>query len=70
MLHQIIHQANQWNCRRLYLTSEADNTAAIATWRRLGFRNLPGDKQVNGVHIISDFKGPGKDRAVYQRDLP
>lgn len=36
------------------------------TWTRLGFENPPGDHLVNGVWVTSDFKGPGKDRAVYR----
>lgn len=52
--------------RRLYLTSEADNTAAHITWTRRGFANVIGDRTVDGVSVISDYKGPGKDRAVYE----
>ncbi|SEP53970.1 GNAT family N-acetyltransferase [Amycolatopsis saalfeldensis] len=63
-------QAISWGCSRLYLTSEPDNTAAQATWQALGFVNVPGDRDVDGVSVTSDFKGPGKDRAVYQLDLP
>jgi len=63
-------RAISWGCTRLYLTSEPDNVAAQATWRALGFVNVPGDRDVDGVSVISDFKGPGKDRAVYQLDLP
>lgn len=62
----VIDRATEWGCSRLYLTSEPDNTAAGATWQRLGFRNVPGDREVAGVSVISDFKGPGKHRAVYQ----
>lgn len=62
--------AQRQNCTRLYLTSEPDNTPAQATWASLGFENLPGDYIVNSVSMIKDFKGPGKDRAVYQLSLP
>lgn len=63
-------QAAGWGCTRLYLTSEPDNTEAHATWRALGFVNVPGDREVDGVSVTSNFKGPAKDRAVYQLDLP
>ncbi len=56
-------------CTRLYLTSEPENTAAHATWTSLGFVNCPGDRTVGGVEVIADFKGPGKDRAVYELAL-
>ncbi|MFG2042134.1 NUDIX domain-containing protein [Dactylosporangium sp. NPDC048998] len=46
--------------RRLWLTYAPGNTTAIATWRRLGFRNLPGDYTVDGMQVITDCKGPGQ----------
>jgi ribosomal protein S18 acetylase RimI-like enzyme len=69
LLRQVIDQAARWKCRRIYLTSEPQNSAAAATWQRLGFRNIAGDKELNGVQVISGYKGPGKDRAVFQLDL-
>ena len=69
LLSPVREVAAGWGCRRLYLTSEPDNTAAHATWRSLGFVNVPGDRVVDGVFVTADFKGPGKDRAVYQLDL-
>jgi 8-oxo-dGTP pyrophosphatase MutT (NUDIX family)/GNAT superfamily N-acetyltransferase len=69
LLGVVIARARRWGARRLYLTSEPDNTAAAATWRRLGFTNLPGDTTIGDVQVIADYKGPGKHRAVYQLDL-
>jgi GNAT superfamily N-acetyltransferase len=69
LITAVSDQAASWGCTRLYLTSEPENTAAQATWRALGFVNVPGDLEVNGVAVISNFKGPGKHRAVYQLDL-
>jgi GNAT superfamily N-acetyltransferase len=69
LLAHLRDQARQWGCTRIYLTSEPSNTAAQAAWRSFGYRNLPGDHTINGVSVIKDFKGLGKDRAVYQLDL-
>jgi len=66
LLDSVRQQATTWGCRRLYLTSGPDNTSAQATWRSLGFTNVAGDRTVNGVSVISNYKGPGKDRAVYE----
>jgi len=66
LLATVREQAAAWGCHRMYLTSEPDNTTAHATWTHLGFDNPPGDQLVNGVWVTTDFKGPGKDRAVYQ----
>jgi GNAT superfamily N-acetyltransferase len=70
LLDSIVAQARTWGCARLWLTSEPDNRAADAAWRSLGWTNVPGDHEVDGVEVISDFKGPGKDRAVYELLLP
>jgi GNAT superfamily N-acetyltransferase len=59
-------RAKAWGCDRIYLTSEPDNVAARAAWESLGFHNVAGDHAIDGVSVIKDFKGPGKDRAVYQ----
>jgi GNAT superfamily N-acetyltransferase len=70
LLREVAQAAGQWGCRRLYLTSEPDNEAAARTWAKLGFVNVPGDLVQHGVQVISDFKGPGKHRAVYELTLP
>ena len=69
----MLQQATAWGCERLYLTSEPDNSAAHGTWLSLGFIKIPGDRSIDGVSVISNYKGPGKDRAVYElmiADLP
>src|SRR5262245_21848586 len=66
LVDTIHRQATVWGCKRLYLTSEPDKSAAHATWLALGFTNVPGDQTTNGVSVISNYKGPNKDRAVYE----
>jgi GNAT superfamily N-acetyltransferase len=69
LLDTVQARASDWGCRRLYLTSEPDNNAAHTTWRSLGFTNVPGDHTINGVSVISDYKGPRRHRAVYELRL-
>ncbi|HET9254408.1 MAG TPA: GNAT family N-acetyltransferase [Pseudonocardiaceae bacterium] len=69
LMGAIQKQASAWGCERLYLTSEPENTAAHRTWLSLGFSNVPGDHTIDGVSVISHYKGPGKDRAVYELNL-
>ena len=69
LLGMVAKRATEWGCTRLYPTSEPDNTAAHTLWTSIGFRNLPGDLMIGGVSVIRAFKGPGKDRAVFQLDL-
>ncbi|SCG41044.1 GNAT family N-acetyltransferase [Micromonospora humi] len=66
LLDSVRARAADWGCHRLYLTSEPGNFGAHRAWRALGFRNVPGDRDVEGVQVITDFKGPGRDRAVYE----
>lgn len=69
LLRSVRSQARSWGCRRLYLTSEPDNEAAHAAWESLGFVNVAGDHHINGVSVVTDFKGPGRSRAVYESPL-
>jgi GNAT superfamily N-acetyltransferase len=66
LLDVVRRQATAWGCHRLYLTSEPDNAPAHATWLSLGFATIAGDRTINGVPVISDYKGPGNHRAVYE----
>lgn len=66
LLEKVQRRAAEWGCTRVYLTSEPGNTAAHDTWMSLGFVNLPGDHMVGEVSVITDLKGPTKDRAVYE----
>lgn len=59
-------RAQEWGCRRIYLTSEPENMPAYATWTSRGFTNVDGDYTIGKVAITKDFKGPGKDRAVFE----
>lgn len=69
LLSRLQDQARSWECTCIYLTSEPDNTPAHATWLAAGFVNIPGDQEVDGVSVITDYKGPGKNRAVYELRL-
>ena len=66
LLGAVSDQAAAWGCARLYLTSEPKNITAHAAWAALGFTSVPGDHIINGVPVITDFKGAGKTRAVFQ----
>jgi ribosomal protein S18 acetylase RimI-like enzyme len=69
LVSAVQRRAQRWGCRRIYLTSEPENFAAYRTWRSLGFANSVGDYAVKGVQVTKDFKGPGKDRAVFDMKL-
>jgi GNAT superfamily N-acetyltransferase len=69
LVDSVRNRAVAWGCRRMYLTSEPDNAAAHSSWHALGFSNMQGDRVIDGVSVFTDFKGPGKTRAVYEMHL-
>jgi GNAT superfamily N-acetyltransferase len=66
LVDEVRRQGSRWGCQRLYLTSEPANQAAHAAWLALGFVNVEGDRLMDGVSVISTYKGPGAHRAVYE----
>lgn len=60
--------ASGMGCRRLWLTSDPASPA-VTLWPRLGFVNRPADARVGSVWITHDLKGPGRHRAVFEREL-
>ncbi|MCX2729461.1 GNAT family N-acetyltransferase [Saccharopolyspora sp. NFXS83] len=69
LLNSVRDAAVSFTCSRLYLTSEPENAPAHHTWTRRGFTNVAGDRTLNGISVISDYKGAGKHRAVYELQL-
>ncbi len=69
LIDTIAERGRLWGCQRLYLTCAPDNHNAQKAWTTLGFRNLPGDRTIDAVSVITDVKGPGATRAVYERRL-
>jgi ribosomal protein S18 acetylase RimI-like enzyme len=66
LVEDVITTAKSWGIGRAWLTSEAENTAARDAWRRMGFVNLPADRQINGIWVTPGLKGPGRDRTVFE----
>ncbi|MFX0573086.1 GNAT family N-acetyltransferase [Nocardia nepalensis] len=66
LLNELLGRAKVMDCRRVYLTSDPGNRAAHEAWIALGFRNVSGDGVVDGISVITDFKGQGKTRAIYE----
>ncbi|WP_335989941.1 GNAT family N-acetyltransferase [Glycomyces sp. MUSA5-2] len=70
LVGQLRAVAAERGCTRITLTSAPENHVAHRAWMRLGFTNRPGDQvTAEGVEVITDFKGVGKHRAVYDLDL-
>ncbi|MFI8849730.1 GNAT family N-acetyltransferase [Streptomyces sp. NPDC053499] len=50
------------------ITSPA-NTGSIAFHRALGFTLEPGDREVDGLPVHSDYDGPGQHRVCFHKKL-
>lgn len=70
LLEAVRLRGEQWGCRRLYLPSEPDYESALLAWTGPGLSNLAGDYSIGGIAVTRDFKGPGRDRAVFELLLP
>lgn len=69
LLSGIHERARELGCTRTFLTSEPGNIGAHQAWLALGYQNLPGDYRTGEMWVIRDYKGPGRARAVYERQL-
>ena len=56
-------------CREVEAITSPVNQGSIAFHRSLGFEILPGDAEVDGVEVFSDYAGPGQPRVLFRRDL-
>jgi ribosomal protein S18 acetylase RimI-like enzyme len=69
LVEDVVATAKSWGVSRVWLTSEPENTVARDAWRRMGFVNPPADRRINGIWVTAGLKGPGHDRAVFERRL-
>jgi ribosomal protein S18 acetylase RimI-like enzyme len=59
LMSAVERRARELGCSRLWLSTDPANPA-MEVWPRLGYRELG---------IERDFKGPGKDRAIFEKLL-
>jgi len=50
------------------ITSPA-NSGSIAFHRAMGFTLEPGDREIDGLAVHSDYDGPGQDRVCFRKEL-
>ena len=61
-------RAKELGCTTAWLSTDPRNPA-VHVWPRLGYENCPGDRTDGRLSIHTNFKGPGKDRALFQKAL-
>ena len=67
LIRHLVQIAASASMDRIWLTSEPTNDAALRLWQKLGFINRRSDYAYQEIWITRDLKGPGKDRAVFER---
>lgn len=70
LLDELHRRAAAWGITRIWLTSEPGNSSAMSLWAKFGYENPTADYQEADVWITRDLKGPGRDRAVFERRSP
>ena len=67
LITNLIEYAWSHDIGSIMLTSEPENHSALKLWERLGFENISTGREIQGVKVTEDLKGPGKHRAVFQK---
>lgn len=62
-------RATEAGCTVAWLSTDPANPA-VALWPKLGYQNCTGDQVQGELSIRSDFKGPGRHRALFEKVLP
>jgi GNAT superfamily N-acetyltransferase len=60
--------AREHGCTRLKAITSPVNTLSIAFHRGIGMR-LAGEAGADGVPVVKDYAGPGKDRVVFEKEI-
>ncbi len=60
--------ASEHGCQKLKAITSPVNSLSIAFHRSIGMRLL-GQPNAEGVPVVKDYAGPGKDRVVFEKDI-
>jgi predicted GNAT superfamily acetyltransferase len=52
--------------RQVRAITSPENTTSIAFHRALGFEVEPGDRDIEGTPVHTDYDGPGHDRVSFR----
>jgi len=69
LINALIGYAKSQEVSTIMLTSEPENRNVLDLWRQLGFKNISPGKEIQGIRVTENLKGPGKHRAVFQKRI-
>jgi N-acetylglutamate synthase-like GNAT family acetyltransferase len=61
--------ARQLGCAEVRAITSPVNKGSIAFHTRMGFAILPGDAEIDGIAVTSNYDGRGADRVRFQRAI-
>ncbi len=59
----------QLGCTEIRAITSPVNTGSIAFHTRMGFAILPGDVEIDGIAVTTNYDGCGNDRVLFRRNL-
>lgn len=63
-----ISYAKEKGCNKVKAMTTPTNSLSIAFHKKIGMKLL-GNKNANGMEVISDYSGQGQDRVVFEKDI-
>lgn len=61
--------ARRRGANRVSCVTSIVNRSSVAFHRRMGFRLVPGDREVDGIPVHTGHDGRGGDQVVFARDI-
>lgn len=68
LYHHFIHYAKEKGCTRLKAITSPSNSLSIRFHKKMGMRLL-GEKNADGVEVVQDYSGMGRDCVVFEKEL-
>jgi len=65
--HFILY-AKDKGCNKVKAMTTPANSLSIAFHKKIGMKLL-GNKNANGIEVVSDYSGPGQDRVIFEKEI-
>jgi ribosomal protein S18 acetylase RimI-like enzyme len=68
LYEHFIGYARSHGCNRIRAITTPENLTSIAFHKSIGMK-LTGEPNKDGIAVIKDYRGPGADRVVFEREI-
>ncbi len=69
LYHHFFEIVSNLGCTEVLAITSPVNKGSVAFHTRMGFEILPGDAQIDGVAVTTNYDGRGGDRVLFRRHL-